>query len=90
MRSVVDPEDLKPYWKSEKKTLFLSVIKNSIFTSFSKTSLTTRKKTNNRTVVFSCRPFPKILKYIQGLTMKPSNNLENIARPLQKLTEEFS
>ena len=31
----------------------------------------------NRVVIFCCRPFPNILKYIQGSLIKPSNNMEN-------------
>ena len=55
-RSAVDEEDLKPNWKSEKGHISLGDQSNiSYFTNH-------RKKTN-RVVVFSCRPFPKILKY---------------------------
>ena len=45
-RSVVDREDLKPYWKSEKKATFLKVINNSITYKFFKDFTNHRKKTN--------------------------------------------
>ena len=61
-RSAVDREDLKPYWKSEKRPHFFSGSTMVLFTSFSKTLLTERKKTS-RTVVLSSRPFSNILKY---------------------------
>ena len=51
-RSAVDGEDVKSYWKSE----------NLIIYKFFKGFTNHRKKTN-RTVVFSSRPFPNILKY---------------------------
>ena len=35
-RSAVDPENLKPYWKSEKKATFLWVINNPIVYQFFK------------------------------------------------------
>ena len=60
-RSAVDRKDLKPYWKSEKRPHF-SRWSNNLVTCFSKTLLTTGKKTN-RAGVFSCRPYPNILKY---------------------------
>ena len=66
-RSAVDWEDLKPYWKSEKRPPF-------IIHKFFKDFTNYRKKTN-RVVVFSYRPFPQHSK-IQGPPMKPSNNLE--------------
>ena len=61
-RSAVDREDLKPHWKSEKKATFLQVINNSIIYKFFKDFTNHRKKTN-MVVVFTCRPFPNILKY---------------------------
>ena len=45
-RSPVDWEDLKPYWKPEKKTTFLWVINNSIIHKFFKDFTSHRKKTN--------------------------------------------
>ena len=60
-RSAVDWEDLKPHWKSEKKTTFFQVINNSIVYKFLKTILTTKK--TNRMVVFSCRLSSNILQY---------------------------
>ena len=43
-RSAVDPEDVKPYWKSEKSPHFCSWSTSLLFTSFSKTT-NHRKKT---------------------------------------------
>ena len=44
-KSSVDSEDLKPYWKSEKKgQISLGDQQFLSFTSFSKTSLTTEKR----------------------------------------------
>ena len=60
--SAVDQEDLKPYWKSEKRLHFSSWSTSLLFTSFSKDFTNHRKKTN-RAVVFICRSFPKIFKY---------------------------
>ena len=63
-RSGVDQKTLKPHWKSEKGHISLGD-QQSLFTSFSKTLLTTEKKTNT-VEVFSRRPFLKIfhiLKY---------------------------
>ena len=70
-RSSVDQKDLKPYWKSEKRPHFYKWSTILLFTGFSKTSITSKKKTN-RVVVFSCRPFINI-----GPSMRPFNNLEN-------------
>ena len=66
-RSTVDQEDLKPYWKSEKRSHFFTWSAVLLFPSFWKTLLTSKrrltlKKTTNRAVVFSCRFFPNILK----------------------------
>ena len=61
-RSEVDREDLKPYWKSEKTPSYLQVINNPIIYKFFKDFTNHRKKTI-RVVIFSFRPFPKILKY---------------------------
>ena len=57
-RSAVDQEDLKPYWKLEKKPHFSRWPTNKFFKVFANH----RKKTN-REVVLSWRPFPNILKY---------------------------
>ena len=59
-RSPVDREDLKPYWKSEKKTTFLKDINKPIIYKFFKGFTNHRKKTN-REVVFSCRLFQTFL-----------------------------
>ena len=45
-RSAVDQEDLNPYWISEKRPHFFRWSTVLLFTSFSKTLLTTEKKTN--------------------------------------------
>ena len=77
-RSTVDREDIKPYWKLEKRPPFSRWSTILLFISFWKTS-NHRKKTN-RVVVFRCRPFINILKYRDhqwNLQMKPSKNLEN-------------
>ena len=42
-RSAVDREDLKPYWKSEKRPHFCRRSTILLFTSFSKTLLTTER-----------------------------------------------
>ena len=50
-RSAVDREDLKPYWKSEKRHFsFLTFLLSTIllFTSFSKTLLTIERKLTGR------------------------------------------
>ena len=60
IQSAVDQEDLKPYWKSEKKVYFSKWSTSILLTNFSKTN--PRKKTN-RMIVFSYRPLPNILKY---------------------------
>ena len=60
-KSAVDREDLTPYWKSEKdhisqgdqQSFYLQVFKD----------FTNHRKRTNRTVVFSYRPFPNVLKY---------------------------
>ena len=69
-----------------KKTTFLQVINNSIIYKFSKDFNNHRKKTN-RAVIFSCRPFPNILKY-----MDYQWNLPTIwkTKLIQTLIEEFS
>ena len=61
-RTALDGEDLKPYWKSEKKATFPQVIKNAIIHKFLKGFTNHRKKTS-REVVFSSRPFPNNFKY---------------------------
>ena len=43
-RSAVDREDLKPYWKSEKRPHFSRWSTILLFTTFSKTLLTTERK----------------------------------------------
>ena len=43
-RSIVDVEDLKPYWKSEKRSHFLKQSTILLFTSFSRTLLTTETR----------------------------------------------
>ena len=60
-KSEVDREGLKPCWKSDKRRHFY-VINNPIIFKFFEDFTNHRKKTN-RAVVFSCRPFPNILKY---------------------------
>ena len=85
IRSSVDREDLKPYRKSEEKATFLQVKNHPIISTFFKDFTNHRKKTN-RALVFSCRPFPNILKYRDY-----RRNLLTIwkTRPLQALMEEF-
>ena len=63
--SAVNQEDLKPYWKSDKRPYFsrwsrilLSTIIYKVFKDF-----TNHRKKTNRAAVFSCRPFSNILKY---------------------------
>ena len=46
--SVLDREDLKPYWKSEKRPHFPRWSTISLFTSFSKTLLTTERRLAGR------------------------------------------
>ena len=53
-RSAVDRDNLKPYCKSEKNPQD----NYKFFKDF-----TYHRKKINRAVVFSCRPFPNILKY---------------------------
>ena len=60
-RSAVDGEDLKPS-EIGKKATFLLVTNNPIIYKFFKDFTNHRKKTN-MAVIFSCRPFPNILKY---------------------------
>ena len=96
IRSVVDQEDIKPYWKSEKRlyknvTFFLISstvlgINNPIIYKFFK-DFTNHKKKTNRVVLFSCRPFLNIFKYRDHQW-----NLPTIwkTRLLQMLTGEFS
>ena len=48
--------------KIRKKATFLWVINNPIIYNFFKDFTNHRKKTN-RALIFSCRPFPNILKY---------------------------
>ena len=60
-RSAVDQEDLKTYWKAEKKNTFL-LGDQQFYYNFFKDFTSNRKKTN-RVLVFSCRPFPSILQY---------------------------
>ena len=55
-------EELKLYWRSEKSSHFSRWSTTLSFTSFWKSFINHRKKTN-KTVVCSCRPFPNILKY---------------------------
>ena len=43
-RSAVDREDLKPYWKSDKRPYFSKWSTIVLYTSFSKTSLTTENR----------------------------------------------
>ena len=61
-KSAVDQEDLKPYWKSEKDHISLGDQQFYYLQVFQRLYKPHRKKTN-RVVVFSCRPFPDILKY---------------------------
>ena len=61
--SAVDKEELKPYWKSEKKIPFLLVANKPIIYKFFKKSTNDRKKTNRASLV-SYRPFPIIFKYL--------------------------
>ena len=65
-RSAVDTEDLKPYWKSEKRLHFFYVINNPIIYMFSKTLLITERKLTG-------------WQFLQGPPMRPSNNLKNKA-----------
>ena len=66
-----DREDLKPYWKSEKRPHFSRSSTILLFTSFSETFTNLRKKTN-RAVVFSCRAFPNILTGTTNETFQQS------------------
>ena len=59
-RSAVDPEELKPYWKSEKCHISLGDQQSYIIYKFFKDFTNHRKKTN-RVVVFSSKPFLDIL-----------------------------
>ena len=43
-RSAIDQEDLKPYWKSEKRPHVIKWLKILLFISFSKTLLTTERR----------------------------------------------
>ena len=47
-RSAVDREDLKPYWKLEKRPHFSRGSTILLFTSFSKTLLTTERRLTGR------------------------------------------
>ena len=60
-RSAVDQEDLKTCEKSEKRSHFSWVSGSLLFTSSSKTLLTTERKLG--VVVLSRKPCPNILKY---------------------------
>ena len=59
-RSAVDQDDLKPYWKSERPHFsgWSTVLS---FTSFIYKDFTNYRKKTNRSVIFSCRPFPTSL-----------------------------
>ena len=61
-RFAVDREDLKPYWKLEKRPYFSIVVKKPIIYKFFK-DFTDHRKKANRAVVFNCRSFHNILKY---------------------------
>ena len=61
-RSTVDQEDLKSYWKSEKRQHFFGWSTTILFTSFFK-DFTKHGKKNNRAVRFSCGTFLSIFKY---------------------------
>ena len=65
-RPAFDREDIKPYWKSEKKVIKdqggKKVINKSIIYRFFK-DFTKHGKTTKRSVFFSCIPFTNILKY---------------------------
>ena len=63
-RSAVGRDDLKPYWKSEKRAHFLRWLTSLLlfFIKFFKDFTNDRKKTS-RTVVFNNRPLQTILKY---------------------------
>ena len=57
------------------KATFFQVINNPIIYKFFK-DFTNPRMNTSRVVVFSCRPFPNILKYREGPLMNSSNNLE--------------
>ena len=82
-RSAVDLEDLKPYWKSQKRPHFS---KWSTIPIIYKLFKDHRKKTN-RAVVFSSRDFPNILKYRDHKWKLPTIWK---TRLLKTLVEEFS
>ena len=86
-RSAVDREDLKPHWRSEKKTTFLEVVKNPIIYKFLK-DLTNHRKKNNMVVVFNCRPFPDTLKYKDHYETFQQKDWKT--RFLKTLIKEFS
>ena len=73
-RSTVYREDLKPYWKSEKRPHFSKWSTSLLFISSSKTLLITERRLNGRQflpVYFSQH------SQIQGPPKRPSTNLEN-------------
>ena len=63
-RSPVEQKNMKPYWKSEKKAIFLKeVISKHIIYKFFKHFISHRMK-SNRVLDFSCsRRLPNFLKY---------------------------
>ena len=60
IRSVVDREDLKLYWKSEKDHISLGDQQSCYLQAFQ--DFTNYRKKSNRAVVFGSRPFPNIFK----------------------------
>ena len=80
-RTAVGWDDQIPYWKSDKTTI-LEAINKPVIYKFFKDATDHRKKTN-RTVVFSHRPLPIILK--------PKRDLPTTWKTkfLQTLMEEF-
>ena len=81
-RPAVDWEDLKPYWKLERRPHFSGWSTILLFTSFNN-----HRKNTNRVVVFSSRPFSNIFKYRDHWWNLPTIRK---TRLLQTLIEEFS
>ena len=62
-RSAVDREDLKPYWKSQKRPKFSRWPKILLFASFSKTLLSKERRLTGQLFLAVDLFFPNILKY---------------------------
>ena len=82
---LLSTEKTSNYWKSENRPHFSRLSISLLLTSFFKDSTNHKKKTN-RTVVFSHRPLPNILKYWDRRWDHPT--IWKI-RLLETLAEEF-